>query len=134
MYLNLRPLWNHLSRRVRAWIQTKIMGKEMGRQIYHIGRTGDLDGLYCTLLNELHYQDTHIAYCDRDEAFNVRRLKRNGMSWYQIHVRGYADGEVRGHYEVTPESDPWSHYRGTTVQPIPEAELKELQEAISRYP
>jgi len=134
MNLNLANMWNHLSRRIRTWIQTKILKKNIGRQNYPIGETRNLNRLYVALIDDLHYQDNHIAYCDKDEAFNARRLKRRGLSWYQIHVRGYVDGEVRGHYEVTPESDPWRHYHGTTVQPIPAMELAELQEAIERHP
>lgn len=134
MNMNWAGLWNHLSRRIRTWVQTEILKRSIGRQKYPIGKTGNLGGLYVALLDRLHYQDNHLAFCDRDEAFNVRRLKRCGLSWYQIHVRGYVDGEVRGHYEVTPESDPWRHYHGTTVQQIPTKELGELQEAIKTHP
>ena len=48
-----------------------------------------------------------IAWKDSGEIVSVRRPV--DFEW-QYHLRVFADGEVRGHYEYTPESHPIWHY------------------------
>jgi len=47
-----------------------------------------------------------IAYKDPGEILGMRRLD---TPLYQYHVRLFEDGEIRGHYEYTPEARPISH-------------------------
>jgi hypothetical protein len=131
MRFNFWRLWNFLSRKVRTEVQTEILKKTVERQNFLIGKTSSLDALYVDLINRLHYHDNHLAYADKDEVFSVRRLKWFQSTWYQVHVRGYKDGEVHAHYEVTPEADPWAHYHATTLQRLPGVELAELEDAIN---
>lgn len=49
-----------------------------------------------------------IAWRDSGEIVSVRRLV--DFEW-QYHLRIFADGEVRGHYEYTPESHPLWHVK-----------------------
>jgi len=49
-----------------------------------------------------------IAWRDSGEIVSVRRPV--SFEW-QYHLRIFADGEVRGHYEYTPESHPVWHMR-----------------------
>jgi hypothetical protein len=49
-----------------------------------------------------------IAWKDDEEVISVRRLV--DFEW-QYHLRIFADGEVRGHYEYTPESHPLWHVK-----------------------
>jgi hypothetical protein len=47
-----------------------------------------------------------VAWEDDDQVISVRRL--DGFR-YQYHLRVFKDGEVRGHYEFTPEAHPIRH-------------------------
>ena len=47
-----------------------------------------------------------IAYKDPGEILGMRRLD---TPLYQYHIRLFEDGEIRGHYEYTPEARPISH-------------------------
>lgn len=47
-----------------------------------------------------------IAWKDEGEIVSVRKLVDFER---QYHLRVFADGEVRGHYEYTPESHPYWH-------------------------
>ena len=49
-----------------------------------------------------------VAWLDKDQSLSWRRL--DGFD-YQYHLRVYTDGEIRGHYEYTPESRPVDHFR-----------------------
>lgn len=49
-----------------------------------------------------------VAWIDKDQALSWRKL--DGFD-YQYHLRVYTDGEIRGHYEYTPESRPVDHFR-----------------------
>lgn len=64
---------------------------------------------------ERHQFGNHfIAWKDEGEAVSVRRL--DGFE-RQYHLRVHHDGEVRGHYEYTPESHPLLHLREVSMEP-----------------
>lgn len=48
-----------------------------------------------------------VEWIDQDEFIALRKL--NGFH-YQYHLRIFKDGEVRGHYEYTPEYRPIWHF------------------------
>ncbi len=52
------------------------------------------------------FDNDYLAWIDPDEILNMRKVV-NGD--YQYHVRLFIDGEVRAHYEFTPESHPFKH-------------------------
>ncbi len=54
------------------------------------------------------YGNHFIAWKDEDELLGLRRLV--GFS-YQYHIRIFSDGEIRGHYEYTPECYPILHFK-----------------------
>ncbi len=54
------------------------------------------------------YGNHFIAWKDDGELVSLRRLV--GFS-YQYHLRIFQDGEIRGHYEYTPECYPILHFR-----------------------
>lgn len=65
------------------------------------------------LVNE-GYGKHFVAWRDEDELISLRRsddFKR------QYHIRIFIDGEVRGHYEYTPECRPWKHLRAIAQEP-----------------
>jgi len=90
-----------------ALLALRIIHHE-GRQPYHIGwlvpgRTAE--GLEKHLRNS-GFDEDRIAWIDDGEVVGLRR--RVNFK-YQYHLRLFADGELRGHYELTPECDPFDH-------------------------
>jgi hypothetical protein len=81
-----------------------------GRQDFVLGRIAPGR----TMEDFLHYLETQqfgnhfISWKDDDEVMSVRRLV--DFEW-QYHLRIFADGEVRGHYEYTPECHPRWHMK-----------------------
>lgn len=59
-------------------------------------------------LSEMDFHHHCIAWPDPGQVASMRRLcnDRRGM---QYHIRIFEDGEVRGHYERTPEDHPLKH-------------------------
>jgi hypothetical protein len=57
-------------------------------------------------LVEKGYGNHFVAWKDAGELVSLR--KTDGFE-YQYHVRIFKDGEVRGHYEYTPECHPFLH-------------------------
>ena len=52
------------------------------------------------------FEERFVAWVDPGETLSLRKIDQIK---YQYHLRLYRDGEVRGHYELTPESDPIGH-------------------------
>jgi hypothetical protein len=52
------------------------------------------------------YRKNRIGWKDDGEVISLRFAAN---FTYQYHIRIFEDGEVRGHYEYTPESHPWRH-------------------------
>lgn len=52
------------------------------------------------------WRNHFVAWHDDGQVVSVR--KPVGFTW-QYHLRVFEDGEVRGHYEYTPESHPLKH-------------------------
>jgi hypothetical protein len=53
------------------------------------------------------YYNHFVAWEDQGEVVSLRFTKNFS---HQYHLRLFEDGEVRGHYEYTPECYPWKHY------------------------
>lgn len=80
------------------------------RQRYHIGWLAPektLSEMKNHLSTKYGFGNHFIAWEDPDQILSWRRL--DGFD-YQYHLRVFADGELRGHYESTPESTPVSHF------------------------
>lgn len=56
-----------------------------------------------------------VAYIDPGQVLSMRRLD-DKYSDRQYHVRVFEDGEVRGHYEFTPEDHPIAHLKETLFE------------------
>ncbi len=76
------------------------------RQEYLIGITGDKKSLEKHLRSQ-GFKHQLFAWVDDGQIASVR--KRDGK--FQYHIRIFEDGEVRGHYEYTPENAPIKHLR-----------------------
>jgi len=86
-----------------------------GRQQYLIGKLvpGAALMTFLKYLEKEGWANHFIAWHDDDQVVSVRRLV--GFDW-QYHLRIFKDGEVRGHYEYTPESHPIRHLKETGMK------------------
>jgi hypothetical protein len=79
---------------------------------------------------EVHGYGNHfIAWKDRDEIISVRKLVDFET---QYHLRIFSDGEIRGHYEYTPECHPRWHMKEVGQTPYHEHYLDELGDWVVR--
>ena len=81
-----------------------------GRQNFVLGRIaeGKTLGEFLEYIQEQGFFNHFIAWKDDEEIVSVRRLVNFER---QYHLRIFADGEVRGHYEYTPECHPVWHVK-----------------------
>ncbi len=66
-----------------------------------------------------------VAYTDPGQLLSMRRLSDIDPTT-QYHVRVFSDGEVRGHYEYTPEDKPIAHLQETLFEARTEEFMKLL--------
>lgn len=109
-----KNIWSHIYR-FFPWLQKHLLKwhlvwHEKGRQPYHIGWLAPGKTLK-DLENHLHtnwgFGNHFIAWHDRGQVLSWRKLENFD---YQYHLRVFRDGELRGHYEYTPESKPIEHF------------------------
>jgi len=80
------------------------------RQRYLLGALAPqktVEGLLAHL-ESVGFGNHFVAWIDEGELFGLRRLE--GFE-RQYHVRIFRNGDVRGHYEFTPESHPLRHFK-----------------------
>lgn len=79
-----------------------------GRQRFLIGKINPERSLqeFVAHLVAQGFANHFVAWKDTGELVSLRRP--DGFR-HQYHVRIFADGEVRGHYEYTPEYKPFQH-------------------------
>jgi hypothetical protein len=86
-----------------------IIWHKKGRQQYEIGWLAPGKTLE-DLKNHLHtkwgFGNHFIAWVDEDQVLSWRKLLDFER---QYHLRVYSDGEIRGHFEFTPEAHPLEH-------------------------
>lgn len=68
------------------------------------------------LLLEAGFFMNRLAYPDPGQVLSMRRL-HDTMPDHQYHVRIFSDGEIRGHFELTPEDHPWEHMDEWVLEP-----------------
>lgn len=80
-----------------------------GRQEYHVGwlREDREFNDFLDYLARKGFANHFVAWVDTDEVISLRKLVN--FHW-QYHLRVFSDGEVRGHYEKTPEGNPIAHF------------------------
>ena len=98
----------------------------VGRQPWHIGwlAPGRTRKGLAEHLIKYGFRIHFIAWVDQGQVLGIR--KRVGFE-YQYHLRVFKDGELRGHYEETPESHPFGHLEEEMFKPRTE-EFKEFLE------
>lgn len=122
-----RMFWSFVSS-IFPWVRDtllrlRIIWHEKGRQRYFLGwliPEKKLDDLKAHLIKN-GFGNHFIAWIDEGEYCGLRM--RDGR--YQYHIRLFQDGEIRGHYEKTPEYHPVHHFA--------EVGLEERREYFMRY-
>ncbi len=108
-----KHIWRHLYP-VFPWFQKHFLKwhlawHEKGRQPYHIGWIAPgktLESLEKHLHNEWGFGNHFIAWEDNGQVLSWRKLESFEK---QYHLRVFRNGEIRGHYENTPEDKPFDH-------------------------
>lgn len=96
------------------------------RQRYHIGWLAphhSLASLKMHLSTKWGFGNHFVAWEDDKQVLSWRKLDSFKM---QYHLRLYSDGEIRGHYELTPEASPIAHLHKTIQTPRTKDFLKFL--------
>jgi hypothetical protein len=81
-----------------------------GRQDFLLGKLADgvnLDA-FLAFMHTQGFGNHFVAWHDDDQVVSIRKVV--DFTW-QYHLRVFDDGEVRGHYEYTPESYPIRHLK-----------------------
>ena len=81
-----------------------------GRQDFRLGTIAPHQSVreFVSFLIEQGYHRHRVAWEDEGELVSLRYAENFS---YQYHIRIFADGEVRGHYEYTPECAPLFHMK-----------------------
>lgn len=77
------------------------------------------------------FRMTFYEWIDKDQELGVRKLVDNT---HQYHLRVFKDGEVRGHYEKTPERHPIDHMYQRGMEPYREEFLNMIGDWITETP
>ncbi len=91
-------------------LKNHLIWHEKERQQYHIGWVAPgvtLQDLEKHLNEKWHFGNHFVAWVDNQQVLSWRKLVNFD---YQYHIRVFEDGEIRGHYEYTPESKPVKHF------------------------
>ncbi len=108
-YFFWRVVFARFHGRVRnGLLKTKVVRHKI-RQPYLIGRIDPnrIEG-FLEYIKTQGFGNHPVAWEDNNEAIGLRRL--DGFN-HQYHLRIFKDGEVRGHYEYTPESHGVKHLK-----------------------
>ena len=100
----LFPMWQ------KNLIEWRVVWHEKGRQRYHLGWLAPgktLAGLEKHLHDQWGFGNHFVAWADSGQVLSWRKLADFD---HQYHIRVFKDGEIRGHYEYTPESKPIAHF------------------------
>lgn len=86
-----------------------------GRQDFKLGKLAEGRTLtdFLHYLHALGFGNRFIAWDDDGQIVSLRKLV--GFEW-QYHLRIFNDGEVRGHFEYTPESHPFLHLKDVNME------------------
>ncbi|MDP2789051.1 MAG: hypothetical protein Q8O46_03315 [bacterium] len=114
---------------LRALLYLGFTHREKFRQKYHIGwlapeRT--LEDLKLHLHGQWGFGNHFVAWTDKGQVLSWRKLTDSS----QYHLRVFEDGEIRGHYEYTPEGHPLAHLRNKGEKNMEEDFLKFLGDFV----
>ena len=96
--------------------------EEMARKVLSIYKSSIEESYF----NKKGFEKIKIAWLDDGEILSMRKIEDK---YYQHHVRLFDDGEIRGHFEMTPESHMIKHLFSIDMVPsiLLEKLVKELR-------
>ena len=115
-YTPCHPLVRGAARRIGLSPVAFGVPTKQGRQNYLLGHIAPDISLqdFVSYLVSQGFANHFVAWKDAGELVSLRRIEN---FTHQYHVRIFADGEVRGHYEFTPECYPFSHLKAVGQEP-----------------
>jgi hypothetical protein len=108
-----QKIWHFIYKFFPVWqknlLKWGIIWHEKGRQRYHIGwmAPGKTLEELKVHLSSFGFGNHFIAWIDEGQVLSWRKLVDFR---HQYHVRFFEDGEIRGHFEFTPEAYPIKHF------------------------
>jgi hypothetical protein len=92
---------------LRDFILFTRLWKHTGRQNYHLGYVKDniSEKEIMKKFNKFGFEHSICSWIDDGEVLSMRKIKGD----FQYHIRLFNDGELRGHYEFSPERSPIGH-------------------------
>lgn len=123
-YTPFHPLLRGTARVLGVDTQSFGVETHQGRQKYPLGYIAPEISLKAFVEHLVHqgFANHFVAWKDSDEVVSLRRVEN---FTHQYHIRIFKDGEIRGHYEFTPECYPFSHLKAIGQEHRPE-EFKKL--------
>lgn len=115
--------------RVRDSLIACKLIRHSGRQPFLLGHISShiSSESFIKKIEELGYHNHFLAWKDDDEVVSLRLS--DGFA-RQYHLRVFSDGEVRGHYEYSPEAYPLAHLMRVNFYDTREFFLQQLKEYI----
>jgi len=116
-YYSRKIIWKII---YRVWLPVlrliELLKLHNSRQKYFLGHLSSNYNKesFNKFLEEQDFRMDIIAYKDPGQILGMRKLD---TPLYQYHIRLFVDGEIRGHYEYTPEAKPVAHSLETGIQP-----------------
>lgn len=119
------PVFRYLQRPFRAF--------HKGRQPYRLGWLAKESSLYDLRahLEQQGFGNHFVAWQDPGQVLSWRKF--DGFGW-QYHLRVFSDGEIRGHYERTPEAAPLKHFMEVNEQAHRQEFLNFLGKHVTQEP
>jgi len=115
----------------RNLLKLNIIRHSNERQRYHLGWLSSgktLEGLKAHLSKNWGFGNHFIAWVDEGQVLSWRKLPD---FHHQYHLRVFENGEIRGHFEFTPEAHPISHLMAKLEEEKKEDFLKFLGDFIT---
>ena len=115
----------------RVLLKWHIVWHQKERQQYHIGWLAPgktLEELKKHLNTEWGFGNHFVAWIDSGQVLSWRKLVDFR---HQYHLRVFEEGEIRGHFELTPEAHPIDHFTEKGEQQHREDFLKFLGEFVT---
>ncbi len=125
-----RNIYNVFPKIQKGLLKTGIVWHDQERQKYHIGWVAEgktLEDLKKHLHEKWGFGNHFVAWTDPGQVLSWRKLANFRE---QYHLRVFEDGEIRGHFEYTPEAHPFDHFKEKGETEHKEDFLKFLSEFV----
>ena len=116
----------------KSLLKFGLIHHENLRQKYHVGWLTEgktLEALKTHLNDKWGFGNHFIAWTDPDQVLSWRKF---ADFQNQYHLRVFSDGEIRGHFELTPEAHPLEHLEEKGEREAKEDFLKFLGDFVSQ--